>query len=165
MKRRALGRLVPLAFLLAGTALAAEEAADPGAVAIEDFAWLEGSWEGTGLGGDCEEIWSAPRAGALLGLFRLVRDGEPVFYELMQIAEDEEGLALKVKHFSPAFSAWEEKDQAVRFGFESLEARTARFKGLTLSRDGDQLEIRVTFRDDDGTRRVERFDFTRRPLP
>lgn len=133
------------------------------AVGVEDLAWLAGSWEGTGLGGECEEIWSGPRAGSMLGLFRLFRDGEPEFYELMLLAEDAEGLALKVKHFTPGFSAWEDKDEAVRFGFESLVGQSARFRGLTIQREGDRLRIEVRFRNADGSTRVEPFELHRRP--
>jgi hypothetical protein len=149
--------------LLALVAVPVAVEAGPEAVSVEDFAWLTGTWEGTGLGGECEEVWSAPRAGAMLGLFRLFRDGEPVFYELLLLAEDEQGLSLKVKHFSPAFSAWEEKADAVRFGFESLEGHQARFRGLTLEREGDELRIEVSFRDPDGSTRVEPFELQRRP--
>ena len=151
---------VSLALLSAASASAPEASPE---VSVEDLAWLAGVWEGTGLGGECEELWSPPRAGAMIGTFRLFREGEPVFYELLLLAEDEEGLALKVKHFSPAFSAWEEKADAVRFGFESLSGQTARFRGLTLARDGDELRIEVKFRNDDGSTRVERFGLRRRP--
>jgi hypothetical protein len=98
----------------------------------------------------------------MLGHFRLLRDGEPQFYELLILTEDAEGLALKVKHFSPEFSAWEEKDDAIRFAFESLEGQRARFSGLTLERDGERLRIEVKFRNEDGTTRWEPFDFTLR---
>ena len=43
-------------------------------VDVEDFAWLAGYWRGEGLGGVCEEIWSEPLAGSMIGLFRLVRN-------------------------------------------------------------------------------------------
>jgi len=159
--RRVAAGLGLAVWLVAAPAAEAGQGAAPEATA-EDFAWLEGSWEGTGLGGTCEEIWSRPRAGALLGMFRLIRDGEPVFAELMQIARDDEGWALRVKHFTAGFTAWEEKDDSVRFGLESLEGGAARFRGLEMSRSGDRLVIDVRFRNPD---RTERLEFTRRPLP
>ena len=136
---------------------------DDAAVSVEDFEWLVGSWEGTGLGGECEEVWSPARGGAMLGHFRLLRDGEPVFYELMILTRDEAGLSLRVKHFDPDFSAWEERAEAIRFPFSCLEGQSARFGGLTLVREGDALGIDVTFRDDDGSTRVEHLALRRRP--
>lgn len=135
---------------------------DATGVSARDLSWLAGTWEGTGLGGECEEIWSEPRGGAMLGVFRLFRDGEPELYELMILTRDEQGLALKVKHFSPDFSAWEEGDEAIRFPFEGLDGRRARFGGLEIERRGDRLDVDVTFRDDDGSTRVERFEMRRR---
>ena len=51
--------------------------------ALSKFEWLAGHWRGEGLGGQCEEIWSAPAAGTMVGSFRLMKDGEVSFYELM----------------------------------------------------------------------------------
>jgi len=150
-----------LLMLALGSRVPVQEGAS--GVSVDGLSWLAGTWEGTGLGGECEEIWSVPRAGAMLGVFRLLRDGEPEFYELMLLTRDREGLALKVNHFSPDFSAWEEGDEAVRFPFSGLEGRRARFGGLVLERRGDRLGIDVTFRDDDGSSRVERFELSRRP--
>ena len=52
---------------------------------IADFAWLEGTWIGTGLGGQTEEHYSAPLGDAIVGTFRFVKDGKPVFYELVTV--------------------------------------------------------------------------------
>jgi hypothetical protein len=56
----------------------AEGAARP-ASTIADVAWLAGSWEGEGLGGTVDEVWSEPGGGAMVGYFRLVKDGKAVF--------------------------------------------------------------------------------------
>jgi len=53
------------------------------AATIADMAWLAGHWIGGGLGGLTEEVWSPPRNGVMMGMFRLVRDGKPIFYELL----------------------------------------------------------------------------------
>ena len=113
-------------------------------VDVEDFAWLAGYWRGEGLGGVCEEIWSEPLAGSMIGIFRLVRDGEPVFSEHMSLGADAEGFALKVKHFTPDFVAWEDKEEAIRFGLDELRPGEAVFGGLRIRRtDEGNLEITI----------------------
>src|SRR5262245_45051261 len=64
------------------------------AATIADLAWLAGHWTGEGLGGFTEEVWSPPRNGAMVGMFRLVRDDKPVFYELLTVAEEKGSLML-----------------------------------------------------------------------
>jgi hypothetical protein len=49
-----------------------EGAARP-AARIADFAWLVGRWQGEGLGGAMDEVWSDSEGGAMVGYFRLVR--------------------------------------------------------------------------------------------
>ena len=46
---------------------------------VAELSWLAGHWRGEGLGGQCEEIWSAPQAGTMMGTFRLMKDGEVQF--------------------------------------------------------------------------------------
>ncbi len=113
-------------------------------VDVKDFAGLAGYWRGEGLGGVCEEIWSEPLAGSMIGIFRLVRDGEPVFSEHMRLGADADGFALKVKHFTPDFVAWEDKEEAIRFRLDELRPGEAVFGGLRIRRtDEGNLEITI----------------------
>jgi hypothetical protein len=111
--------------------------------AIEDFAWLAGHWRGEGFGGVCEEVWSAPLAGTMMGTFRLVRDDEVQFYEILLLGRDERGFSLRVKHFSKEFVAWEEKADAIRFDLESVGDSSALFESLRMNRSGDDLAIEI----------------------
>ena len=151
---------VSVAILLSSLLLGAapnrgEERAIEGSRSVSELAWLAGHWRGEGLGGICEEIWSAPMAGTMVGSFRLIKDGEVSFYELMVLTPEEDGIVLKVKHFTPEFVGWEEKEDAVRFVLEDVEPNHARFKGLTMVRDGRELEIKIRMRYDDGSTREE----------
>lgn len=140
------------------------ESPSPGAASdadIEEFAWLAGHWRGEGFGGVIEEIWSEPLGGTMMGMFRLVKDDEVEFYELIVIGEDEEGISMKVKHFSRDFVAWEDKKGAIRFDLESVEFDEAQFSGLQIKRDGDSLEIRLRMSSKDGKSRWETLSFQR----
>jgi len=138
------------------------EAAD--APAIEQLAFMAGHWRGEGFGATVEEIWSEPLAGTMVGSFRLVKDGKVEFYELMVLGPDAEGFALKVKHFSEGFEAWEEKADAVRFALEKVEGTRAEFKGLRIVRDGDTLTVELRLRRGDDVR-WETLSFRRQPPP
>jgi hypothetical protein len=104
---------------------------------IESMAWLAGEWTGEGLGGSIEEIWSAPRAGVMTGMFRHFTKDRPTFYEFFMLAEEEGSVVLKVKHFNPDFSGWEEKADFVRFPLVKVEDQALHFDGLSYVRDGE----------------------------
>lgn len=161
MRRSGLLAGLALVTLTAAPAVRAQEP-DAGPT-IEDFAFMAGHWRGEGLGGTCEEVWSEPLAGTMVGSFRLIKDGEIEFYELMVLGPDADGWALKVKHFSKEFTSWEEKDEAVRFALEDVEGWRADFKGLKVVRAGDRLVVSVRFRSPDGSTRWEDFDMRAHP--
>lgn len=130
---------------------------------LQDMAWFVGQWSGTGLGGVCDEAWSRPASGAMMGMFRLVKDGKVVFYEFLTLVEHEGSLLLKLKHFNPDLTGWEEKADSVKFRLLKLAPDTAHFEGLTFKRvGGDTLEIFLAIRDrTDGSVREEKFVMSR----
>ena len=130
--------------------LALDESAPRPQGSIDSLAWLAGSWRGQGLGGEVEEIWSRPSAGSMMGGFKLSQKGEPTFYEMILLLEDDSGLTLKLKHFNPDFSGWEEKDDFVTFPLVKLGKQEAYFRGLTYKRVGDQLHVFLALRREDG---------------
>jgi hypothetical protein len=131
------------------------------AATLADMAWLVGRWKGTGPGGVSEEIWADPIGGVMMGMYRLVIDGKPSFYEFMHLSEEQGSLALKLKHFNPDLTAWEEKDRFVTFPLVKLGTEEAFFNGLTfrLTPEG-RLEIFLALQQN-GKVREERFDLAR----
>jgi len=96
----------------------------------------------------------------MVGTFRLVRGDKVELYEIMVLEPDAEGgVVLKVKHFSGDFTAWEEKADSVDFHLETREGQVATFKGLTIARDGDTLQIKVRMRGEDGSTHWETLSF------
>jgi Domain of unknown function (DUF6265) len=104
---------------------------------IDDVAWIAGNWVGNAMGGTSEEIWTPPRAGTMMGMFRQIGDQGVQFYELMTISESEGSLLLRIKHFHPDLKGWEEKDDSRVFPLVKLEEKTAYFDGLTFEKHGD----------------------------
>jgi hypothetical protein len=130
---------------------------------LADMRWLVGHWKGTGLGGVSEEMWSEPAGGAMMGMYRLItkdaatRDAV-TFYEFLTLVEEEGSLALKLKHFNPDLTGWEEKDTFVTFRLAKLTPNEAWFGGLTFRRvAADRLEVFLALRGRDGGVREETF--------
>jgi len=158
--RGAMSFVAALALLVA----AALPAAARKAPTIDDAAWLAGRWIGEGLGGTIEETWAPPAGGQMVGHFRLVRDGNPVFYEILLIDVDEGGIRMRVKHFNPDFVGWEERDGWHTFQPDAASEQRLDFQGLSLQRkDADTLEIRLAMRYGD-ERREEVLTLRRAPL-
>jgi hypothetical protein len=130
---------------------------------IADLAWLAGRWIGEGLGGTMDEVWSEPAGGAMVGYFRLVRDGKPVFYEIMTLLESENSVEMRLKHVNPDMTGWEEKAGYVTFRLVRQDATGAYFEGLTFKREGaDKIDGYIALRDRaTGTVREEKLTYRR----
>lgn len=134
----------------------------PIAAELQDLAWISGHWRAQALGGLCEEIWSEPVDGSMMGMFRLIGAGEVQFYELMTITGERDQVLLRIRHFSDRLSAWEEKDKPMVFRLLRLEPGIAFFDGLTLSREGeDGLLVQVRFDAGGPREEVVRFAYRR----
>jgi hypothetical protein len=131
-------------------------------VKIEDIAWIAGHWAGEALGGWCEEVWSEPQAGAMMGMFRHIRENKATFYEFVMIAPKDSNLVMRVKHFNPDLTGWEEKDKSEDFPLVKVLHQTAYFDGLTYQKEGDDdLIIYLVFKQKDGNFREEKFRYKR----
>jgi Domain of unknown function (DUF6265) len=140
--------------------LKAGEKSPPAAIA--DMAWLAGRWVGEALGGVSEEIWSEPRAGAMMGMYRLVRDGKPIFYELLTIVEANGSLMLRLKHFNADLTGWEEKLKTIDFPLVTKGERAIHFDGMSFHPKGnDALTVYLAINQKDGSVREETFTYKR----
>ena len=133
------------------------------AARVADLAWLAGQWTGEGLGGRIDETWSTPDGGAMVGYFRLVKDGKPVFYEILTLLEVEGSVEMRLKHVNPDMTGWEEKNGFVTFKLVKHDATGAYFSGLTFRRvNPDVMEGYLALRNRaDGTVREEKFVYRR----
>jgi len=90
-------------------AAAAELRGDTSAT-LRDFAWLTGRWEGTVAnlaGATLEVTYSAPRAGLMTGMMRLVQRDTVLVVELISMVETPAGVEMRFRHFSPTLDAYE----------------------------------------------------------
>jgi hypothetical protein len=94
---------------------------------VDDLAWFAGSWRGAKGEDVIEEQWSGVAGGTMMAMFRWLKDDAVRFYELITLEPEEDGVLMRIKHFSPGLIGWEEKDQSVVFVLVQAEARKAVF--------------------------------------
>ncbi len=111
---------------------------------IESLGSLAGYWKGDGLGGVSEDLIAPAVGGQMMGMFRQSKtDGTLVFYEFYLFAEVEGSLELRIKHFNPDMTGWEEKDEYVAFPLVAVEDRAVYFDGVSFKMTGAD-EMRAT---------------------
>lgn len=105
----------------------------PPATVGDDAAWLVGQWSGTGIGGDeAHESWLAPSGGTMVGTFvQETAEGGIMFTEHMYLMEQDGSLVVKLKHFNPDMTGWEDKDGMVTFRLLAAEPCALYFHALT----------------------------------
>jgi hypothetical protein len=91
------------------------ERKSPAKIALSNLTFISGRWQGNMEGGIAEEQWSVPAGDSMMGMFRHVKGGKAVFYELMLIEQSPDGPVLKLKHFNPGLIGWEEKAEVLQF--------------------------------------------------
>lgn len=131
---------------------------------LGDAAFLQGRWVGTGIGSIAEETWGQPKSSVMLCMARIDKNGAPWFYELVVLAEVQGSLELRLKHFNPDLTGWEEKAQVQTFPLVRSEPGTLWFDGMTFHRVSDEeLEVWVRIHGRDGAVKDEPFRYRREP--
>lgn len=130
---------------------------------IDDIAWIAGSWTGKALGGICEEIWAPPSAGSMVGMFKLIKDDQVVFYEILTISKDSLGLILRLKHFDKNLTGWEEREKTIDFPLVKVEENAAYFEGMTFKKmDDNSLKIFLAIQNKNNEVNEVEFAYTRK---
>lgn len=102
----------------------------------------------------------------MVGTFRMVKDDSLTFSEFFYLIQTEQGTVLRVKHFNPDFTGWEEKDKSVDFPLIKVEGKTAWFHGLTYATQPDgSLRVFVAMKSKDDSFREAQFHFQRVAVP
>lgn len=81
---------------------------------LEPLAFLSGRWVSEKGNDFQEETWSPVSRGSMLGTFRVVQSGKPVFYEFWVVEIDNDRAVLKLKHFNAGLAGWEDKDSSTK---------------------------------------------------
>lgn len=162
---------LPLALAFAGPLAAQEtrmaeagQASPPATIAAAE--WLTGTWSGTGIGGaKAHESWLAPSGGTMVGVFvQETAEGGIMFSEHMYLMEQDGSLVVKLKHFNPDLTGWEEKDGMVTFRLIAAEPCALHFNALTYRCDGEgKMVVAVRMKSDAPEPQELVFRFRRAP--
>jgi hypothetical protein len=131
---------------------------------IADAAFLVGHWSGEGLGGKFEEVWTAPKKGVMVGMYRgLKADETPSFYELLTIRETAGSIEVRLRHFNPDMTGWEEKAEFVTMPFVARRDGVVHFDGMAFQVTGpDAITCYLAIENKkDGSVREATFTYTR----
>ncbi len=132
------------------------------AAKIDVMNWLAGTWRGSGLGGESEEIWSEPRDGIMMGMYRMIKDKKPIFYEFLTLSEKDGTLIIRLKHFHANFVGWEEKDKTIDFAFIKKDGKRVYFDGMTFELlSNDDVNVYLAIGGRDGSVKEEIFRYKR----
>ena len=94
-----------------------------------------------------------------MGVFRSIKDDKVVFYELLTIVEQNNSLAIRLKHLTPEFIGWENKDDFLLWSLEGLEGNWAKFGPLELKREKNELFVTLKMKNKSGKTWQEEFRF------
>jgi Domain of unknown function (DUF6265) len=139
-------------------------------VTLADFSFIMGSWRADWNGGVGEEHWSTASGDSMMGTFRFVKDGKGRFYELMLIEQTRDGPVLRLKHFNPGLSGWEDKAQVYSFHLADygksvavfeLENKSSRLTYRALPEHGLSVLLEHPT---EGKQKAEEFKFNRADL-
>jgi len=95
---------------------------------IDQLAWLGGRWTGQHGADAIEETWNPPADGAMMGMFRAVRDGHPRFYELLALDSEDSALVFRFRHFGRDLAAWEDRADPLVLDLVTITDREAVFQ-------------------------------------
>jgi len=114
----------------------------PAASQLVPLAFLAGHWTGDAEGSHSDEIWSNPAGSSIIGMYREVDQGKPVFYEFWAIELDGTTPVFKMKHFNAGMIGWENKEEMVR-----LPVTESSPTSVTFAREDGHLTIRYVLED------------------
>ncbi|WGD35648.1 DUF6265 family protein [Olleya sp. YS] len=122
---------------------------------LSQVAWIQGHWKGEAFGGITEEIWSPPLGDSMMFSFKLVSNGQVVFYELGGIRQVDDTLLFQLKHFGNDFKGWEDKDETVDAKLVKIENNRVYFDQFTFEKISDsEINIYVVIEDNGETEEV-----------
>jgi hypothetical protein len=121
---------------------------------LSHLSFLSGHWTGDADGSHSDEFWSDPAGASIIGMYREVQQGKPVFYEFWAIELDGAAPVFKMKHFNAGMIGWENKDEMVRLPVTESSPTT-----VTFAREDGKLTIRYVLKDSNHlTSTLERID-------
>lgn len=136
---------------------------------VGDLRWLEGTWRGEWGPRVAQQVWMAPQAGVMTGVFSLMETDKVLVIELFTILQTPGGVEFNIRHFTPELNAWEKGDPTRltlasfdNTNFEFDNAVDGKPKKYTFSRtDADTYVSRAEILPDTGEQQVIQITYHR----
>lgn len=80
---------------------------DAKTISLSDLAWLQGQWTGAWGTRIATQVWSAPRAGMILGALQIVADDKTTVVEFVTLTQTPTGVQYRVLRFTPSMIPWD----------------------------------------------------------
>jgi hypothetical protein len=106
---------------------------------LKDVAWFAGHWRSASDNALNEEQWSQPAGGAMMGMFRAVRNEKPVLYEFLLMEETNDGVFIRLRHFKAGMAELEK--EPIRLKLTKASEREAVFEN-----PDNEKPKRITYR-------------------
>jgi Domain of unknown function (DUF6265) len=94
---------------------------------LQPLNFLSGRWVSETPTEMQEEIWTPVSGDSMIGSFRILQHGRPVFYEFWVVEVDDNRPVLKLKHFDAGLLGWEEKNATTKMPLISTAESDAVF--------------------------------------
>ena len=115
----------------------------PAKATLADVAFIAGHWKGDVGGSLSEEVWTSPAGDSMVGMWRLVTDGQVRVFEFLTIVQDTDGPTFRLRHFDRQGVGREEKDKPIALKLVSWKPGEAAFEGRDATGTGT---MRLTYR-------------------
>jgi hypothetical protein len=109
---------------------------------LADLGWLQGQWTGEWGPRTAIQIWTAPRAGMMLGTLQIVENNKTSDVEFFMIRQTARGVEYRVLHFTSSLNPW----APARLSLSSTDSRRFVFQNPL---DSAPQEIVLTRTDPD----------------
>jgi hypothetical protein len=107
---------------------------------LAEFAWLAGRWQGSWGPRVAQQVWTAPKAGVMMGTFQLEENDRTLVLELFTVVDGPEGIQFHLRHFTPSLVAWEKPGPTV-LDLASADAKSIIFENPV---DGQPKRATIT---------------------
>jgi hypothetical protein len=97
---------------------------------LADLAWLAGRWQGSWGPRVAQQVWTAPKAGVMMGTFQLAENDKTLVLELFTVVEESGGIKFHLRHFTTSLVAWEKSGPTV-LNLASADPRSVAFENPT----------------------------------
>jgi hypothetical protein len=102
----------------------------PPKATLADLAWLAGRWQGSWGPRVAQQVWTAPKAGVMMGTFQLAENDKTLVLELFTVVEEPGGIKFHLRHFTPSLVAWEKPGPTV-LNLSSADPKSVTFENST----------------------------------